>query len=210
MFNRYLNSINETNNVIKKLNGDEEIKKIAESDRRWASNKYTKFRNERPKKGEIYQIEFGKNFTPEMSYEHRGLVIGIQDKLLYVLPIFTYKKDKYSDVYHPIDFPESRSNFFLLKNEEFDFINHDSIVKVNDLRSVSVNRILYKHKGRIAPTSDIYSEIENLTIQKHFGNFMFNYKKTNKELKKAMKEIDDLKKEIDNLKKEIEILNERQ
>ena len=24
---------------------------------------------------EIYQFEFGKNFVPEMSYEHRGLIL---------------------------------------------------------------------------------------------------------------------------------------
>ena len=30
------------------------------------------------KKGEIYQIKFDKNYQPEMSYEHRGLVIGVK------------------------------------------------------------------------------------------------------------------------------------
>ena len=49
--------------------------------------------------------EFGKNYKPEMSYEHRGLVIGVKQKLLYVLPIFSYDPAKHPDVYHLADNP---------------------------------------------------------------------------------------------------------
>lgn len=48
-----------------------------------------------------------------MSYEHRGLVIGVKQKLLYVLPIFSYDPLKHPDVYHPIDHPDSKSDMFL-------------------------------------------------------------------------------------------------
>ena len=65
----------------------------------------------RVKKGEIYQFEFGKNFVPEMSYEHRGLIIGVNKKLLYVLPIFSYDPKKHLDVYHRLENPESKSAF---------------------------------------------------------------------------------------------------
>ena len=64
-----------------------------------------------------------------MSYEHRGLVIGIKQKLLYVLPIFSYDPAKHPDVYHHIDNPASKSDMFLLKGSEFSFINHDSVLK---------------------------------------------------------------------------------
>lgn len=60
------------------------------------------------KKGEIYQFEFGKNYKPEMSYEHRGLVIGVKQKLLYVLPIFSYDPAKHPDVSPPHTIPLPR------------------------------------------------------------------------------------------------------
>lgn len=65
-----------------------------------------------------------------MSYEHRGLVIGVKNKLLYVLPIYSYDSRKHTNVYHPVDFPSSKSDLYLLKNSEFSWINHDSILNV--------------------------------------------------------------------------------
>ena len=129
------------------------IFRFSKSDYRWADNRFKNFKHKAIKKGEIYQFEFGKNFYPEMSYEHRGLVIGVKQKLLYVLPIFSYNPDKHIDIYHPIDFPLSKSHLFLLKNSEFSFITHDSVLKLNDLRTVSVNRILYQQKGFLSPSS---------------------------------------------------------
>ena len=77
-------------------------------------------------------------------------------KLLYVLPIFSYDPIKHPDVFHPIDHPDSKSDMFLLKISEFSFITHDSVLKLNDIRTASVNRILYQQSGRIPPSSDTY------------------------------------------------------
>lgn len=77
-----------------------------------------------------------------MSYEHRGLVIGVNKRLLYVLPIFSYDPKKHSDVYHPQDNPKSKSDLYLLKSSDYSFIQHDSVLKLNDIRTMSINRIL--------------------------------------------------------------------
>ena len=108
------------------------IFRFSKSDYRWADNRFKNFKHKTIKKGEIYQFKFGKN---------------------YVLPIFSYNPDKHIDIYHPIDFPLSKSHLFLLKNSEFSFITHDSVLKLNDLRTVSVNRILYQQKGFLSPSS---------------------------------------------------------
>lgn len=79
----------------------DELDRFSKSDYRWADNRSRPFRRKMVRKGEIYQFEFGKNYVPEMSYEHRGLVIGVKQKLLYVLPIFSYDPHKHPDVYHP-------------------------------------------------------------------------------------------------------------
>lgn len=213
----YLKAQSKTNEaIIESKIGSDEIHRFSISDLRWVDNKSRSFRNKVIKKGEIYQFEFGKNYIPEMSYEHRGLVIGIKQKLLYVLPFFSYNHHKHMDVYHPVDYPDSKSNLFLLKSNEFSFISRDSVLKLNDLRTVSVNRILYQQKGRIDPDSDTYKKIENLTLQKYFPVFYYEYKQnlqTIKELREQLDESAESKKaiEIENgqLKAEIESLKEQ-
>lgn len=176
------------------------------------------YRHRIVKKGEIYQFEFEKNFQPEMSYEHRGLVIGVKKKLLYVLPIFSYNPKKHLDVYHPVDFPNSKSDLYLLKDSEFSFIKHDSVLKLNDIRTVSVNRILYQQKGNnISISSDTYKKIEELVLQKYFPSFMYDYRqmeekmsdlestmgKREEELKAILDENEKLKEQIEKLKIQI-------
>ena len=85
-------------------------------------------------------------------------------------------RTKHPDVYHPMDFPNSKSDLFLLKRIDFSFITHDSVLKLNDIRTVSVNRILYQHDGIISTTSDIYKQIEHLVLQKYFPDFYYEYK----------------------------------
>ena len=148
------NKINES--VIENVFSSDELHRFSKSDFRWAENRKKKLCQKPVKKGEIYQFEFGKNYIPEMSYEHRGLVTGIKQKLLYVLPIFSYDPLKHLDAYHPVDYPESHSDLFLLKSSEFSFISHDSLLKPNDIRTVSINRLLYQQSGRISPDSDTY------------------------------------------------------
>ena len=106
------------------------------------------------------------------------MVIGVHKKLLYVLPIFSYEPIKYPDVFHPIDNDQSKSDFYLLKSEEYAFIQHDSIMKLNDIRTVSINRILYQQRnGRMDINSDTYKMMEELVIKKYFPGFLYDMKR---------------------------------
>ena len=108
-----------------------------------------------------------------MSYEHRGLVIGVNKKMLYVLPIFSYDPQKHPDAYHPVDNNTSKSDLYLLKKADYSFIQHDSVMKLNDIRTVSINRILYHQKdGRIDINSAEYEAIEELVLNKYFPSFL--------------------------------------
>ena len=81
----YLKAQSKTNEIIvgNAISADE-LDRFSKSDFRWADNRNKSFQHRSEKKGEIYQFEFGKNYIPEMSYEHRGLVIGVKQKFLYV------------------------------------------------------------------------------------------------------------------------------
>lgn len=213
----YLKAQNKiTGAVISDTFSKDELRRFSKSDYRWVDNRSKQYRHRIVKKGEIYQFEFGKNFQPEMSYEHRGLVIGVRKKLLNVLPIFSYRPEKHIDVYHPVDFPTSKSDLYLLKASEFSFIKHDSVLKLNDIRTVSVNRILYQQKGEsLSISSDTYKKIEELVLQKYFPSFMYDYKEIEEkmldlesvigekeeELRKILLENKKLKKQIEELKK---------
>lgn len=213
----YLKAQNKTNDaVISNAFSTDELDRFSKSDYRWADNSSKQYRHRQVKKGEIYQFEFGKNFQPEMSYEHRGLVIGVKQKLLYVLPIFSYNQVKHPDVYHPVDFPDSTSDMFLLKNSDFSFISHDSVLKLNDIRTVSVNRILYQQPGAIPLSSDTYKKIEELVLQKYFPSFMYEYTQMEQKLsasETALNEKEEalisLSSENEELKRQIEELNKK-
>ena len=59
---------------------------------------------------------------------------------------------------------------------------------MNELRSVSVNRILYQHDGRMDIGSEAYKKIEDLVLQKHFCQFHFEFCKQRTELENAVAE----------------------
>jgi len=187
----YIKAQAKTDNLIvaNKICADE-LKRFSLSDQRWADNRLNSFQTRTFLKGDIYQFEFGKNYVPEMSYEHRGMIIGVRKKLLYVLPIFSYNEEKHRDVFHPTDSPNSKSDLFLLKKEEYSFIKHDSVLKLNDMRSISINRALYP-QGHFDIESDNYKLIEKLTMMKYFPEFARSYEllqKENADLKKKLAE----------------------
>ena len=205
----YLNAQSKTNNLVAgNTISLDELHRFAHSDYRWADNKEKTFQHRKVLKGEVYQFEFGKNYVPEMSYEHRGLVLRVNGKLLYVLPIFSYDAAKQPDVYHPVDFPESKSDLYLLKSSEYSFIQHDSVLKLNDMRTVSLNRILYQqNNGRMDIASDAFKGIENLVFKKYFPEFHYEYELRQEKIEEQDKTIQELNQQIEKLKGDILRLN---
>ena len=201
---KYIKSITALNDLTLQLRNanQNEIDRYAESDIFWSVNK-SKPSSRRVSKGNIYQFEFGKNYVPEMSYEHRGLVIGVSGKLLYVLPIcsFNAKYPDHVNAYHPIENPGSKSNFFLLKSGEFPFLTHDSVLKLNDIRTVSFSRIKYRQEnGYIDPSGDTYKAIEKIVFSKYFFDYSFQYDRLvadNQHLTEQLNNLQKVKQEVD-------------
>lgn len=182
MDNFFLRAISKTIDLVTtgKLSQDETTR-IGKSDLRWVESKTRSFNANKANKGDIYQFDFGKNAEPEMSYEHRGLVIGKSGQLLYVLPIYSYLSAKHTDIYDASNKP--MGNLFLLKASENSFLTHDSVLKLNDIRTVSTKRILFKHNnGSIDPNSERYKKIEELVFSKYFPtlNYELNTLRKNK------------------------------
>lgn len=208
---KYIKSITALNTLSLTNTNKGEIDRYAESDIFWATNKNKQLLHRQVKKGNIYQFEFGKNFIPEMSYEHRGLVIGVSGKLIYVLPICSYnaKISEHKNAYHPVDNPTSKSNYFLLKGNEYTFLTHDSVLKLNDIRTVSIARIKYKQEnGYIDPSSSTYKSIERLVFSKYFFDYSFSYDKLTEENQGLNTELSETRDKLEAAEKKIRLMKE--
>lgn len=171
-----------------------EFARLGLSDLHWALARKNKLRSRNVKKGDVFQFDFGKNSIPEMSYEHRGLVIGSTKNLLYVLPIFSYKEALHKkDLYGDSTPKGKRGTLFFLSAAEHAFLTHDSVLKLDDMRSVSVKRILYKQpNGRMDIASESFKELEAQVFARYFPSFYFellSLRKENSEIKAELSKL---------------------
>ncbi len=92
----------------------------------------------------------------------------------------------------------------MLKGSEYTFLTHDSVLKLNDIRTVSVARIKYKlEHGFIDPVSDTYKAIENLVFKKYFYDYSFNFDRLSEENKKLAEKLSDADNKIEAIEKQI-------
>lgn len=147
------------------------------------------------KTGEVYRIEFGLAYKPELAFEHRGIIIGKKDNLYYVVPITTVNEKIHNNPYH-IDNPTGDIRYFLLKAFECDFLDHDSVIKCNDIKTVSYLRI--KQKVGSIPNPLLYA-IKRVTLKNVFPTIDYDYNVLKDENKKLKAEIDALKSEINDI-----------
>lgn len=93
--------------------------------------------------GDVCWIEFGNNFKPEMSYKHMGIIIRKFDKMYFVIPITTISLNNnlMATAYHPLDNPTGNDSYYKLKASDFSFLQHDSVLKISEVKGVSVKRI---------------------------------------------------------------------
>lgn len=160
-------------------------------------------------KGQVCQFEFGNNIFPEMSFEHRGLIMGQSKNLLYVLPICTYnrKYKEHKEAFHLVDnnTKESKKSIcYLIKKNEFSFISRDSVIKLDDLKSISKNRLIY-NQGKMDINSDIFKSIEAKVIQRFFQDFYFNFVRMQSEIESKDNELNELKEIKEQMLKELEL-----
>lgn len=168
---------------------EKELNQINGAISKWTSSKKSstipKF-----KKGDVYRIEFGLAYEPELAYEHRGIIVGKRNNLYYVLPITTYNPRKHIHVYHPNDFPNGAKEYYLLKQSEHpNLLDHDSVVKCYDLKTVSYKRFIRK-VGYIA--LPYVQEVIRCAYKNIFPEIDYN---TNQQINKLKKEIETIAKE---------------
>lgn len=91
--------------------------------------------------GDIYMIDWNLTYSPELSYEHPGVVIGIIGDFLFVLPVSGQKQ--YIEIgYHPVNNITGDKNYRIV--DESDGFSKQCVIHINQAKVISKTRILYK------------------------------------------------------------------
>jgi len=132
--------------------------------------------------GDIVSIDYGKNIIPEMSFIHMGLIVRAKGKYLYTLPITTLSINNpaHTSAYHPVLNPNGFREFALMPASEFPFLAHDSVIKLNDIKTVSTKR--FKRKiSHINPNNDFFKKITTMAFSQTYPNLFGEYINLHKE-----------------------------
>lgn len=141
---------------------------------------------EEVKSGEIYMIDWNLGYDPELSYEHPGIVVENIDNFLFVLPVSGQKH--YIDIaYHPLNKPDGDKNYRLV--DEKDGFNKLCVIHLDQARSISITRLLYK-MGEIPIEQDgkssLFCELKEYMLNKYFPNEYNNFLEVINEDKKRI------------------------
>ena len=120
------------------------------------------------KVGDIFNIDFGINYEPEMSYNHPGLILEEIGDLVLVVPTSTSSK-KLQNAYHPIK--NKNGNWYYYEVDKNDGFAERCVLILGNVCTISKGRLLEK-KGHltcdISDENSLYREIRNIMLQHLF------------------------------------------
>lgn len=112
------------------------------------------------REGDICYIDFGKNYTSEIGFQHFGLVVKVFESKAFVIPM-TSNEEAYEKAYDPIDNPTG--TLHLMRLDYIKGLNKMSVLFLNDGRYINTARII-KRTAKISTYSDLYMEIKKRII----------------------------------------------
>ena len=136
--------------------------------------------------GDIFNIDFGINYEPEMSYNHPGLILEEVGDLVLVIPSST-SSTKLSNAYHPVK--NKNGYWYYYEVDKSDGFAERCVLILGNVCTISKGRLLEK-KGHltcdIADENSLYRNIRNIMMQHLFA----------KEYNKLTAKITELEKQI--------------
>lgn len=138
--------------------------------------------------GDIFNVDFGINYEPEMSYNHPGLILEEIGDLILVVPSST-SPIKLSNAYHPVK--NKNGNWYYYEVDKSDGFAERCVLILGNVCTISKGRLLEK-KGHltcdITDENSLYRQIRNIIMQHMFA----------KEYNKLTTKIADLERQIKN------------
>lgn len=118
--------------------------------------------------GSIVQMEWGNNFSPELSYKHPAVIIEEWTNTVLVIPT-TSTPAKVSAAYHPIDNPSGK--WYYRKVGIAEGFAHDCALILNNAKIMSKTRIISVSgsiTGNLSDENNVFREVRKTMIQNFF------------------------------------------
>lgn len=116
-----------------------EMAMLTDSINHWIIGRNEKKKSKKYLSGTIIEVEFGLSYKTETPYRHSAIVIKDLTNKVLVVPS-TSKQEFIKRAYHPIDNPNGDIHF--RKVDENDNFDHECVLTLNDMRTISKNRII--------------------------------------------------------------------
>ncbi len=127
--------------------------------------------------GTIVQLEWGNNFSPELSYKHPAVIIEEWTNTVLVIPT-TSNPTKVAAAYHPIDNPSGK--WYYRKVGVAEGFAHDCALILNNAKIMSKTRITSVSgtiAGNLNDDNNVFREVRKTMIQNFFSKEWIEYQK---------------------------------
>lgn len=127
--------------------------------------------------GKIVQMEWGNNFSPELSYKHPAVIIEEWANTVLVIPT-TSTPSKVTDAYHPTDNPSGK--WYYRKVGAAEGFAHDCALILNNAKILSKSRITSVSgiiAGNLNDDNNVFREIRKTMIQHFFSKEWIEHQK---------------------------------
>lgn len=127
--------------------------------------------------GKIVQMEWGNNFSPELSYKHPAVIIEEWTNIVLVIPT-TSTPAKIAVAYHPTENPSGK--WYYRKVGVSEGFAHDCALILNNAKIMSKARIISVSGtivGNLNDNNNIFREIRKTMIQNFFSKEWIEHQK---------------------------------
>lgn len=127
--------------------------------------------------GKIVQMEWGTNFSPELSYKHPAVIIEEWKNTVLVIPT-TSNPAKVTAGFHPIDNPTGK--WYYRKVGTAEGFAHDCALILNNAKIMSKARITSVSgniTGNLNDENNVFREVRKTMIQNFFSKEWIEYQK---------------------------------
>lgn len=184
---------------------ESEMAMIISSLNRWITKKDI-FANRTYGIGKIVQMEWGNNFSPELSYKHPAVIIEEWANTVLVIPT-TSTPAKVAAAYHPTDNPSGK--WYYRKAGVAEGFAHDCALILNNAKIMSKARITSVSgtiAGNLCDVNNIFREVRKTMIQNFFSKEWVEHQKLVQAYEKEQEKNKALQEAYDKLLKENEML----
>lgn len=156
--------------------------------------------------GKIVQMEWGTNFSPELSYKHPAIIIEEWKNTVLVIPT-TSTPAKVMDAFHPLDNPDGK--WYYRKVKTADGFAHDCALILNNAKIMSKARIISVSgsiTGNLNDENNVFREIRKTMIKHFFSKEWIEHQKLVQAYEKEQKKNRSLQEAYDKLLEENKLL----